>query len=264
MVRAASAPSAVRDIVSHRDLFVTLVQRQLWLRVKRSWMSTWWPVLTPFILMFLYVYVFHRVFKVPIDRYPEFVLCGLVPWTFLVQTINRGMPSISTEPEMVRRAPFPYALLPLSAAAAQAVNLGLSLVILIGALVVQGDVRWAVLPALVPIVLALFLFATTLAMILALADVYNQDVRWFVPQLLTMWLFVLPLLYAPAMQPKPMRLFRFVDPMYMVADGVRAVLYFHRLPALGETSLLLGITASAFVVTLIVFTRLSVDLAKDV
>jgi ABC-type polysaccharide/polyol phosphate export permease len=264
MTRAAADGGAVRQLVARRDLFVTLVQRQLWLRVKRSWMSTWWPVLTPFILAFLYVYVFHRVLRVPIEDYPVFVLCGLVPWTFLVQTVNRGMASISTEPEMVRRAPFPYALLPLSSAAAQAVNLALSVLLLTGFVAFEGDVRWALLPALLPVIVALFLFAATVSLLLAVTDVYNQDIRWFVPQILSMWLFVLPILYLPSMAPQQMRALRFVDPMYMVADGFRSVFYEHQLPAAAELGRLLVITVVLFVTALTVFNRLAVDLAKDV
>ena len=59
---------------SRRDLFTVLVRRQFWLRRKRSWLGQLWPVLSPFLLMALYVFVFKRVFRVPVARYPDYLL----------------------------------------------------------------------------------------------------------------------------------------------------------------------------------------------
>ena len=54
------------------------------------------------------------MFDVPVEDYGAYLFAGLLPWTFLVQTIHDGLQSISLEPDLVRRAPFPYVFLPLS------------------------------------------------------------------------------------------------------------------------------------------------------
>ena len=93
--------------VTHRELLWTLVERQLRLRSKRSIMGILWPLLSPFFLLALYTFVLASVFDVPVEDYGVYLFAGLLPWTFLVQTINDSLQSISLEPDLVRRAPFP-------------------------------------------------------------------------------------------------------------------------------------------------------------
>ena len=76
------------ELVANRDLFITLVERQLRLRAKRAWFGVLWPVVAPVFLLVLYVFVFRSVFDVEIKRYPEFLFSGLLPWTFLAQSLG--------------------------------------------------------------------------------------------------------------------------------------------------------------------------------
>ena len=162
------------------------------------------------------------------------------------------------------RAPFPYALLPLSTTAALAVNLLFTTAILIGYLALAGDVRVVVLPLLVPPLVAVVLLAASAALLLSLADVYNHDIRHVVPYALTAWFFLLPILYRPAMVPGPMRLMRFADPMSMVVTSFRDVLYRGQAPAPLTSVGLVVVAACVFVVVAKIFRGESVDLAKDV
>ncbi len=102
----------LRELGTHRELLWTLVERQIRLRSKRSIMGVLWPLLSPFFLLALYTFVFASVFEVPVEDYGLYLFAGLLPWTFLVQTVNDSLQSISFEPDLVRRAPFPHQLLP--------------------------------------------------------------------------------------------------------------------------------------------------------
>src|SRR5436189_201491 len=111
---ASGARSAFSDLRRSGELFVALVERQLRARAKRTWMGVVWPIVSPAFLLFLYVFVFQSVFKVPIPHYSWFLFAALLPWTFLVQTLGVGLTCLALEPELIRRAPFPYELIPLS------------------------------------------------------------------------------------------------------------------------------------------------------
>lgn len=158
----------VRELARARELLVTLTARHLKLRAKRSWLSTVWPVAVPFVLTAIYVFVFQRVFNAPIDRYPIFLLCGLIPWLFLAQSVQRGMISISSEVELVRGASFPYALLPISTTLAYGTNLLITLGALAGYLGVTGQLAWGVLPVLLIPLACLVLFVMSLTILAAL------------------------------------------------------------------------------------------------
>src|SRR5436190_3881118 len=140
---------AYSDLRRSRELFVALVERQLRARAKRTWMGIVWPIVSPAFLLFLYVFVFQSVFNVPIPHYGWFLFAALLPWTFLVQTLGIGLTCLATEPELIRRSPFPYELIPLSHVAVMALYFLTSLTVFVGFLGVQGHLVWSVLPALV-------------------------------------------------------------------------------------------------------------------
>ena len=87
------------------------------------------------VLLALYAFVFGRVFDVAVADYPAYLFAGLLPWTFLVQSVHDGLQSISFEPELVRRAPFPYVFLPLARVVVMA---GPFLLLLLGFVVWRG------------------------------------------------------------------------------------------------------------------------------
>jgi ABC-type polysaccharide/polyol phosphate export permease len=253
-----------QDLFRSRDLFVTLVERQIRMRAKRSWLSTVWPVIAPFLLMALYVFVFKRVFNVPIDDYPVYLLAGLLPWVFLAQTLPKAASSISPESDLLRKAPFPYELLPLSMVAAQAYYIILTTSIFVAYLGFSGRLVFSALPFLIFPLLAIFLLVSGLSMILALIDVYSHDLRAILGQVLTMWFLLVPILYRPNMVPKAIEQFQTYEPVGLVVGQFRAVLYRGTIDEPFKLVLMLVSCAAVFLISHAVFTRFTVDLAKDV
>jgi lipopolysaccharide transport system permease protein len=255
---------ALRELGRSRDIYLTLVERQLRLRTKRSWISTAWPVLAPFFLMFLYVFVFKRVFNVPIERYPEYLLCGLLPWVFLSQTLSKSTAAVSTEGDILRKTRFPYELLTMSTVTVQAVNFVLTLGIFLTYLAVVGDLPYATLPALAFPLLALLLLVTSVAMILGLVDVYNHDLRQVLGNLLTIWFFLVPIVYRPRMAPESVARLQSIDPANLIVNQFRAVLYRGQIGEPVDLVVMFALCAGLFVVCLHVFRRYSRSVAKDV
>lgn len=256
----------LRDLLTHRELLWTLVERQLRLRSKRSVMGILWPLLSPFFLLALYSFVFASVFDVPVEDYGVYLFAGLLPWTFLVQTINDSLQSISLEPDLVRRAPFPYQFLPLS----RVVVMVLPFLVLLAGFVVYaatvGDRPFEPLlvPALVLPVLSLVLLGATLAMLLALIDVFSRDLRHLLNNLLTVWFFLVPIVYHRRMVSERVRWFTAADPMAWIVAQFRDVLYDGRIDRPAVHLLTLVGCSLLFLVGLAVFRRLARDLAKEV
>lgn len=263
---AGPAPGRVGlgELARRRDLLGTLVARQLRLRSKRSVMGLAWPVLAPLFLLALYGYVFGSVFEVPVAHYRAYLFAGLLPWTFFVQATHDALQSISFEPDLVRRAPFPYVLLPLARVVVMAIPFGLQLAGFVVVLSVSElGVRWELLPALAVPAVSLVLLVSAVAMLLALIDVFNRDLRFVLNNLLTVWFFLTPIVYHPRMASTPVRRLTVVDPMRAVIGQFRAVLYTQQVDA-WRMALVLAVCAACFVVALALFRRWSVDLAKEV
>ena len=242
----------------------TLVERELRVQTKRSVLGLAWPAVAPALLLALYVFVFKGVFKIPVRHYPEYLFAALLPWTLLVQSLNQAIGSLSQQSDLIRRARFPYEFLPLASVGMMTVYFLFDEVIFVAYLGARGFLSWPML-ALLPIcVLGLILFVASLSLLLALIDVYNHDLRRVLGNLLTVWFFLVPVVYRPGMVPSQVRFLRSVDPMNLIVTQFREVLIIHHLSRPAHLGVMLALAIAAFVASIIVFRRLAVDLPKDV
>jgi ABC-2 type transport system permease protein/lipopolysaccharide transport system permease protein len=248
------------------ELLRTLVERQVRLRSKRSVFGVAWPLAAPLFLLGLYLVVFGSVFDVPVDHYGIYLFAGLLPWTFLVQASHDALQSISFEPDLVRRAPLPYHYLPLARVAVMAIPFLVLLTAFVVYVLVGDDVpvRAALLPVLALPLASVVLLVATIAMLLALLDVFSRDLRYVLHNVLTVWFFLVPIVYSRRMMSDRMRTFTAADPMRRIVDQFRDVLYDGKVESLLPHVATLAACAAAFVVGLTLFRRLAVDLAKDV
>jgi ABC-2 type transport system permease protein len=261
-----AATLGLGDFVRRRELFTTLVERQLRIRSKRSVMGLLWPVLSPLFLLALYSFVFGAVFDVPIADYGVYLFAGLLPWTFLVQAVNESLQSISFEPDLVRRAPLPHHFLPLARVAVMFLPFLALLVAFVVYVAAFSDRPFdaALLPALVVPVASLTLLVGTVAMLLALLDVFSRDLRYMLNNLLTVWFFLVPIVYHRRMVSDEVEVLTRIDPMRPIVDQFRDVLYEGEIDQWWAHGLTLAACAAMFLVGLGVFRRLAQDLAKDV
>jgi lipopolysaccharide transport system permease protein len=103
-----------------------------------------------------------------------------------------------------------------------------------------------------------------LAVLLALVDVFNRDIRQVLNNLLTVWFFLVPIVYSGRMAGDRLEVVRALDPMGHVVGLFRQVLYQGRVTSWTPWLLTPVLCGLAFAAGLAVFRRLAVDLAKDV
>ena len=252
------------EMVGRRELLLVLVERQIRLRAKRSIVGVAWPIIAPLLLLALYAFVFGRVFDIPIADYPGYLFAGLLPWTFLVQSVHDGLQSISFEPDLVRRAPFPYVFLPLARVVVMA---GPFLLLLVGFIVWRaavGELDGPTLPLLLLPLVSVVLLVSTITMLLAMIDVFNRDIRYVLNNVFTVWFFLAPIVYTQRMTEQHLVLLERVDPMAWVIDQFRDILYWGRSPGVAGLIALPLVSLAVFLAGLVVFRRTTVGLAKYV
>jgi ABC-type polysaccharide/polyol phosphate export permease len=259
-----SAPSS-GSLTHRRDLFVLLVRRQLWLRRKRSALAQVYPVLSPFLLMVLYAFVFNRVFTVQgVERYADYLLAGLLPWAFLTVAVSRATGTVSSESSILRKAPMPAEFLPLSAAATYAIDFTATLGIFVAWLGVRGEVTWTALPGIVFPMAGVLILVMALVLVVSLIDVYTHDLRHILGNLLTVWFFLIPIVYRPNMAPEWVRHVRAVDPMQRIVAQMRTTLHQGRWGDPLDIVVMLGFCLFLFGAALALFRHHATDLPKEV
>jgi lipopolysaccharide transport system permease protein len=258
-----STPARPATWIPSGDLFITLVERKLRLLSKRSWLGVGWPVVAPLFLFVLYLFVFHRVLKVRDADYAVYLFAGLLPWTFLAQTLPDSITSITFDAELIRRSAFRYQLLPIASVTALSFHFLITLVGFIIVLAALGKVDYTVLPSLVIPVITLYLLVTTLGMFLALIDVYNRDLRRLLANLLTIWFFLIPIVYLQR-QAKALIPLRYIDPANILVSEFRSVLAYQDFPPVHTMVSGLLICAALFGLALYTYHRFDDRLPREV
>src|SRR5438309_9112950 len=126
-----SFAAELRRIVRHRDLLLLLTQKDLELKYKGTALGFLWSFLNPLLMMIVYAAVFSVIARANIQRYPVFLLAGMLPWNAFIISILTASLTIVGNANLIRRVDFPREFLPLASVLSSLVNLALSLVILL-------------------------------------------------------------------------------------------------------------------------------------
>jgi lipopolysaccharide transport system permease protein len=250
--------------IQRRDLLRILIVRQLRLRSKRTLIGIIWPLSAPLFLFGLYLFVFQGIFDIPIDNYPVYLFAGLLPWTFLTQTLGASVTSLSSEPDLIRRTRFPYELIPVATVSAMSLYFLLALAGFVIYLALSGQLSFELLPVLAVPVACLYLFVGALAVLLALIDVYNRDLRLVLANLLTVWFFLVPIVYTQQDLGGGLQFLDSVDPANLIVGQFRDVLYYGAISHPDHMAEMLVICLATWLICLEIFRRHDPRLPKEV
>lgn len=185
----------LREIWSFRELLAGLIRKELKVRYKNSILGFVWSMIQPVFLLVVYNIVF-SILGEAFDRFPIWLLCGLVIWTFIATSFTTSVQSITANAYLVSKVRFPRAILPLSTVGAAAVHLALQMgafaIVLVAA---QHPVDWSYMWLLVPAIITAIIFCCAAAVFLSALNVKARDTQHLLEILLLGWFWLTPMLY---------------------------------------------------------------------
>jgi lipopolysaccharide transport system permease protein len=221
--------SNLRDVWNYRELLYFLIWRDVKVRYKQTALGVAWAIIQPLFTMLVFSLFFGRLAGVPSDNvpYPVFAYAGLLPWTFFANAIGNSGNSLVGSANLITKVYFPRVIIPAAAVGAGLVDLAISFVVLIPLMIYYGiTISWNVL--LFPIlVLLTALLALGVGMWLSALNVKYRDVRFALPFLIQLWMFVSPVIYPTSFLPQKWRLLFALNPMTGIIEGYRSALFGH-------------------------------------
>lgn len=216
-------PIDFRELWAYRELLYFLVWSEIKVRYKQTALGAAWAVIPPFLTMVVFSVFFGRLANLESDGfpYPVFAYSALVPWTFFATGLTGAANSLLRYQGVITKVYAPRMLMPVSAVVASLVDFAISFVILIGLVLYYGITPPAEIVFL-PVFIALAI-ATALGIGLwlsALTALY-RDVRYTVPFLIQIWLFITPVAYSSTIIPDEWRFIYGLNPMAGVVTGFR-------------------------------------------
>jgi lipopolysaccharide transport system permease protein len=183
------------ELVGYRELIVNLVIRELKARYKNSVLGFLWSLLNPLGMMLVFTVVFTVMMPNKIERFPIFLLCGLLPWNFFSTGMMVSINSVVGNSNLVKKVYFPREILPIASVLANLVNFMLALVVLFTVLFITRAPLspWLWLLPLVIIIETCFILGVSL--ILSAINVFYRDTMMIMDVVILAWFFLTPVVY---------------------------------------------------------------------
>ena len=210
--------SECRQLWRLRGLLAVLTKRELAARFAGSAGGVLWVWLPPLLTIAAYFLVFDVVFGMrlgagaPTGRVGTYLIVGMLPWMAFADATQRGMTSLLDAGGLLHKNPLPPALFPARAVLASGVVFAPLLLALLPLYMGAHQWRagvWAVLPLLALQALLSFLLAYLLAILAAAL----RDVAQGVQVLLSLGVFLSPVLFPLTLFPERWRWLLWLNPM---------------------------------------------------
>jgi lipopolysaccharide transport system permease protein len=185
------------EIWLYKELLYFLIWREVKVRYKQTFLGAAWAILQPLATMVVFTIFFGRLAGIGSDGlpYPIFSYVGLLPWTYFAEAVTRSSAILVGSSNLLTKVYFPRLILPISAVLSGIVDFAIAFVILVGMMAFYGIwPSWGVFA--LPFLLLLATGAALgIGMWLSALNVKYRDVRYVVPFVVQLWLFVTPVIY---------------------------------------------------------------------
>ena len=217
----------LKDLWAFRELLYFLTWRDVKVRYKQTELGVAWAILQPLLTMAIFTLFFGRLAGVPSDNvpYPIFAYAGLLPWTFFANALTNSGNSLVGSANLITKVYFPRMIIPGAAVAAGLVDFAISFIILVMLMIYYGIVPTLGILMLPALVLLTTLWALGMGMWLSGLNVKYRDVRFVLPFLIQLWMFVSPVIYPASFLPAKYRWFLSLNPMTGIIEGFRSSLF---------------------------------------
>jgi lipopolysaccharide transport system permease protein len=216
--------SMFRDLAGSRELAWRLLVRNVSARYRQTLLGYAWVLLPPIVSTAVFVFLRRSgVFGVgePGVPYAVYVLAGMVLWLTFADAVNSPMQMMAQSRSMLTKLNFPREALIL-AGVGELLFTALVRFALLGVVMLWFGVGLAASALLVPFgVLVLVSVALGLGVLLTPVALLYRDVEQGLAILLTLWMFVTPVLYPPPTT-WPGSLTMALNPVSPVLDTTRA------------------------------------------
>ncbi len=215
------------ELWRYRELLFFLAWRDVKVRYKQAALGASWAILQPLLNMIVFTIFFGRLVGVPSNGvpYPLFVFSALVMWTYFSGVVGQAGQSLLGNTNLITKIYFPRVAMPASNALSGLLDLSIGLgflVILMAYYRIQPG--WNLLLAPV-FLLGLMTFTIGVSLILSALVVRFRDMKYTVPFLIQLGLFLTPVIYPTSLIPSRFRALAALNPLSGIIEGFRASLF---------------------------------------
>lgn len=249
----------MKSMIKAWNLLVALALRDVKVRYSLSILGIYWAIINPFLMALVWGFVFNHMFRAQgIDGVPYlvFLFAGITFWNFFSNSITSSTSNLVGAAAMLSKVSFQRVIIPTSSVVARFVDLVFSLIVLIILMIYYHlPIYWTWF--WIPLLLAIqFLFILGLSYMISSINVFYRDVSQIIGVLLTMWMYVSPVLYTIEQIPPNIREYFKYNPIGQLVQMEVKALLAGSAPHSSDLIITTGICLVTFLIGYVVFKKL--------
>ena len=223
MSEHARGQGAFQEIWSHRELLLFLAWRDVKVRYKQTGLGILWAIMQPLLTMAIFTVIFARFAHVGTGGVPApiFYFSGLVPWLYISVTVSMASMSLVTNMQLLTKIYFPRVMLPAAVALSSLVDFLVASLLMVGFIfyyhvpLTSAALIWPLL------VVQMFLLALGMSLFLSALNVKFRDVKYAVPFVIQIWMYLSPIIYPTTILPASLRRWGALNPAVGLIEAFR-------------------------------------------
>lgn len=222
----------------NKYLFFQMLKRDIQQRYRGSQLGFLWAFFYPILMLLVYTFVFSIVMKAKWGvegtnniGFGLILFTGLLCHGLLAEVIVGSVGLITGNSQYVKKVVFPLEILTLVSLSNALFHMFLGMLILLAIFVLTGNALHLTM-LLAPVVIApLVIFLLGASWFISVLGVYVRDLSQFIGVLMTVLLFLGPIVYPFSAIPEQLQPYvLWLNPLSVVVESLRAVLLFGQMP----------------------------------
>lgn len=207
--------------LNKKFLVFNLVDRNLKVKYRRSFFGFFWTILSPLAMSAIYYFVFKLVLKVDRPHYLPFILCGVLPWAFFVQSLTESTESLVANQSLISKIPIPIQVFPYVVTLTNFSTLAFSLPVIYLLTLLSGVTPGFESLLAIYFMGCLLIFCYSLGAVLSIFYVYLRDLRHALSLIIQIWFYATPILYDRSMIPEKYQFLLYLNPVGPMFSGIQ-------------------------------------------
>ncbi len=254
------------DTFKYRDLIISMVQRNIKKKYKRSAIGFIWSFLNPLIMMIIYTVVFTYIF-IPGrgENFHIMLLSTLFPWMFFSKAIVGASQSLVNNHMLIHKVYVPKTVFPLTSVLTELMHyifslVPMALILLFTYLHSNGEfkLQWSMLYAL-PLMACVFIFTMGVCLFVSVVSVYLRDLPYLIEVGIPMLFYGSPILWSYKwVADSSGKLSKYVqlNPLYHLFVVFQKSIFFNEAITIHELITIISLSVLTFIFGLLTFALL--------